>query len=373
LKGVMANPEHLEILTQGVEAWNAWRGQHRDIRPDLSGADLSGADLTGANLVVANLSSADLAGADLERADLSGAILSEANLKRDDLSGAILYRANLSGASLLQANLYHAILDSTNLSGANLNGANLYDPLLRDTNLSKAWIGGTVFVNTNLTDVVGLETCDHYGPSTLDHRTLAKSGPLPLAFLRGCGLNDWEVEVTKLYQGGLTSAQINDIIYRIYGLRADLSIQFHSCFISYASQDQAFAERLYANLQNKGVRCWYAPEDMKIGDEFRSRIDTSIHFHDRLLLILSEYSIRSRWVQKEVETAFEKEAKEHRLVLFPIRLDETIMDMNVGWAADIRRQRQIGDFTQWKEQDAYQQAFDRLLRDLKVEGKQPHG
>ena len=49
------------------------------------------------------------------------------------------------------------------------------------------------------------------------------------------------------------------------------------------------------------------------------------------------------------------------------------MDINIGWVADIRRQRHIGDFTQWKEHDAYQQAFTRLLRDLKVEGKQPHG
>ena len=106
---------------------------------------------------------------------------------------------------------------------------------------------------------------------------------------------------------------------------------------------------------------------MKIGDDFRSRIDASIHLHDRLLLILSAHSIKSLWVQKEVETAFEKEAKEHRLVLFPIRLDEAVMQIDVGWAADIRRQRHIGDFTQWKEHDPYQQAFDRLLRDLKAD------
>jgi TIR domain len=103
---------------------------------------------------------------------------------------------------------------------------------------------------------------------------------------------------------------------------------------------------------------------MKIGDEFRSRIDASIHLQDRLLLILSEHSIKSRWVQKEVETAFEKEEKGNRLVLFPIRLDDVVMQIDVGWAADIRRQRHIGNFTQWKEHDAYQQAFARLLRDL---------
>jgi hypothetical protein len=34
------------------------------------------------------------------------------------------------------------------------------------------------------------------------------------------------------------------------------------------------------------------------------------------------------------------------------------------------RQRHAGDFRQWKQHDAYQKAFDRLLRDLKAEGQQ---
>jgi hypothetical protein len=44
----MANPEHLQILKQGVEAWNVWREQHRDISPELSVANLARADLTKA-------------------------------------------------------------------------------------------------------------------------------------------------------------------------------------------------------------------------------------------------------------------------------------------------------------------------------------
>jgi hypothetical protein len=36
--------------------------------------------------------------------------------------------------------------------------------------------------------------------------------------------------------------------------------------------------------------------------------------------------------------------------------------------ADIRRTRHIGNFSRWKDHHAYQQAFERLLRDLKAEG-----
>ena len=102
------------------------------------------------------------------------------------------------------------------------------------------------------------------------------------------------------------------------------AFEYYSCFISYSSKDQSFTERLYADLQNKGVRCWFAPEDMKIGDKIRDRIDQSIRIHDKLLLVLSENSINSAWVEKEVETAFEEERKRKKTVLFPLRLDSIL-------------------------------------------------
>ena len=89
--------------------------------------------------------------------------------------------------------------------------------------------------------------------------------------------------------------------------------------------------------------------------------------HDKLLLVLSESSLASTWVKKEVETAFEQEALQNKLVLFPIRLDETVMQTSQAWAADIRRMRHIGDFTHWKDHDAYQIVFARLLRDLQAQ------
>ena len=89
--------------------------------------------------------------------------------------------------------------------------------------------------------------------------------------------------------------------------------------------------------------------------------------HDKLLLVLSESSLASTWVKKEVETAFEKEAQQNKLVLFPIRLDDTVMHTPHAWAADIRRMRHIGDFRQWKQHDEYQTAFAQLVRDLQAQ------
>jgi uncharacterized protein YjbI with pentapeptide repeats len=77
----MANPEHLEILKQGVDQWNRWRSEHPDVRPDLPGANLRGANLEHAKLGTSDLRKADLRDANLNRGNLSGADLSEANLQ----------------------------------------------------------------------------------------------------------------------------------------------------------------------------------------------------------------------------------------------------------------------------------------------------
>lgn len=141
-------------------------------------------------------------------------------------------------------------------------------------------------------------------------------------------------------------------------------ITYYTCFLSYSSKDQAFATQLHSDLQRAGVRCWYAPEDLKIGDKFWHRIDESIRLYDKLLLVLSDYSVQSEWVEREVMAALEKEKQQTKLVLFPIRLDHAVMNTSLPWGADIRRSRHIGNFTHWQHPHHYQTALQRLLRDL---------
>ena len=272
----MANPEHLRLLTQGVRAWNVWRDQRKDIRPDLTGANLEWANLAGAVLTRTNL-----AGAVLIDANLTGAVLIEA-----DLTQTTLIDATLTGADLTGADLTETILTGVDLTGAYLSQVVLYE---------------TILGNTNLTATQGLETCHHHGPSTLDPRTLARSGLLPLAFLRGCGLNDWEIEATKLYQPGLTPTQISDIVYRIYDLRADPLIQFFSCFISYNHTDAVFARSLHDRLQDRGIRCWLDEHQMLPGDDLYTQIDRGIRLWDKVLLCCSTAALISWWVDHEID------------------------------------------------------------------------
>jgi hypothetical protein len=144
-------------------------------------------------------------------------------------------------------------------------------------------------------------------------------------------------------------------------------IQHYSCFISHSSKDEDFVRRLHADLQDKGVRCWFAPEDMKIGAKIRDTIDDAIRLRDKVLLVLSEAAITSDWVEDEVDKAFEEERQRGGVVLFPVRVDDAVFETKEAWAAKLRTNRNIGDFRAWKSHDAYQKALERVLRDLLVE------
>jgi TIR domain-containing protein/pentapeptide repeat protein len=275
--------------------------------------------------------------ADLSQANLGWAHLNTANLAGANLKGARLLSANLFGANLTNADLCKTMLVATNLSLADLTGADLTETVLTMT----------TFGSTALTRVQGLDRSHYQGPSNIDFQTLKNSVPLPLAFLRGIGLPDHVIE----YPPSL----LNE------------ATQHYSCFISHSSKDQTFAERLHADLQNKGVRCWFAPHDMPIGAKIIDAIDEAIRVRDKVLLILSEGAIASDWVEGEVTRALDEERTRKQVVLFPVRLDDAVMQTSEGWARLLRGQRNIGDFTRWKDHDSYQKELDRLMRDLRVE------
>jgi hypothetical protein len=120
---LVADPEHLKLLEQGVDVWNAWRSEKPSIRPDLSGADLRRANLTGADLSMTYLAGTILQNATLDGANLRFAYLAGAALDGANLAGAILVGANLAGADLRKATLEEANLRFAILREADLGGA----------------------------------------------------------------------------------------------------------------------------------------------------------------------------------------------------------------------------------------------------------
>ena len=350
-----------ELLLKSVEEWNAARRAYPDIRPDLSCENLNAAKLNGANLDGADLSEADLSKADLMEAHLSGAdlhktFLWDAILKRADLSRTNLIHAHLSGADLSGSNLFggnlsFSELDNANLREACLSWVDLNGADLSGANLTGAIAGHTLFGAVDLSEVIGLESMWHHVPSTIGIDTLfASKGNIPEVFLRGCGVPDSFIE----YARSLTAK----------------AFDYYSCFISHSTADKNFADRLYADLQAKGVRCWYAPHDMEGGEHIDTQIDRAIKVHEKLLLVLSESSINSNWVKREISKAVNREDKEGKRVLFPISLVEfskieewEFVDSKGRDLSEEIRKFYIPSFKGWEHDNAiYTTEFPKLLK-----------
>ncbi len=351
----MENEDQLVMLKQAVEAWNTWRTEHPDVSPDLSRVNLNWANLREADLRRMGLSGARLRYVSLFRADLRETDLREADLRMAGLGRADLRGANLTGADLEGADLGGADLGEADLRGARLVSANLKGANLKKARFDGAEVGATVFEDNDFREVTGLESVTHRAPSTIGTDTLYNSrGEIPGAFLRGAGVPE-------------------NLIEQIPALAGD-PVQFFSCFISYGSQDRAFAERLYADLQAKGVRCWLAPEALKLGDKIRPAVDASTRTRDKLLMILSTQTVESAWVAPEVEVALREEQRRKQPVLFPVRVDGAVMETDQAWAADIRQSRDIGDFEGWNgDAEKYDAALEDLLATLRVGEAGPEG
>jgi len=155
----------------------------------------------------------------------------------------------------------------------------------------------------------------------------------------------------------------------------EIGPQYFSCFISYSTKDEDFAQQLHSDLEKKGVRCWLSSSDVKGGIPLHRQVDEAILKHQRVLLILSMHSMNSEWVKTEIATARKLEDQQNKLVLFPLRLvsfdairNWELFDADSGtdWARKIR-EFYIPDFSNWKNQDDYRREFDRLLKDLAIE------
>ena len=365
---------------------------------NLSNARLNGADISGANLSEANLSDAELVRAELNEADLRYAKLRAANLSHANLrfadfryatlpdvevsnadftkanfSFARLIGANLSGANLSEANLSKADLTGANLHGANLTGADLSSVNLTNANLSWAELRKTKIVNvildgadlnrsrmsqttltfTSLARARGVESIFHEGPSDIGFEAIFES-EMPEFFLRGCGVP----ETFMTYRPSLIGN----------------AIEFYSCFISYSHTDNSFARRLHDQLQGRGIRCWLDEHEMLPGDDMYKVVDQGIRLWDKVLLCASKASLTSWWVDREVNTAIEKEQRIYKdrgknvLAIIPLNLDGHLFEWDGAQAAELRR-RLAADFTGWETDNAkFEEQFERVVKALRTDG-----
>lgn len=134
----------------------------------------------------------------------------------------------------------------------------------------------------------------------------------------------------------------------------------HDIFISYSSLDSEFVENLVSKLRSKGVSLWFDKSEIKPGDYLRERINAAIDNVDYLLTVISENSISSEWVRREIDSAMVRELDEKQIRLIPLLIGD-VKPSNLP--ADIRGK----NFLDFRNEDIGKRDFERLLHLLKPE------
>ena len=228
-----------------------------------------------------------------------------------------------------------------------------------------------MFAGLDLSIVKNIETVTHRGPSYVDANSLTRSqGAIPDVFLHGCGFLPWQVWDAKLYDPGLTAEQFAELQYKVFQERNRGPLCIGGVFISYSHADAKFVDKVYRRLGKEGVPTWLDRHDMVAGP-LQKQVSRAIRLNDVVLLVLTETSIKSDWVENELDMARRKEKEESRDVLCPVALDESWKQRmkqdapNRSLWLPLQQEKHILDFSGW-EADAFESQFDKLLRGMKI-------
>jgi hypothetical protein len=143
----------------------------------------------------------------------------------------------------------------------------------------------------------------------------------------------------------------------------------NGCFVSYSWKDAKSVDKLRDRLMAEGVNIWLDRRDMAAGT-IQDQVWRAIQVHHVVIIVLSEASVESDWVENELDMARQKEKAEKRAVLCPICLDD-------AWKAKVAakdtpgdpsrplwrmlQQKLVVDFHGWKTK-AFEDSFQKLLR-----------
>ncbi len=102
-------------------------------------------------------------------------------------------------------------------------------------------------------------------------------------------------------------------------------------------------------------------ENAQWGEQVWGEIDTAIRHYDKLVVICSKDSLQCPPVIREIARALQKEDREHKNALFPVRIDDYLFDewdhpRKAGLVSKV-----AGDFRGWENHAAYSKAFPRFL------------
>jgi len=126
-------------------------------------------------------------------------------------------------------------------------------------------------------------------------------------------------------------------------------------FLSYAREDEEFAERFARDLAGRSIPVWWDRWDVEIGDSLPQRFEEAIAGSRWFGVVLSPDSVTSRWVRAELDLALTLEIEDEGIRILPILLRPCEIPLSL-------RRKVWADFT-----GSYATGLAGVLRSLGLE------
>lgn len=131
-------------------------------------------------------------------------------------------------------------------------------------------------------------------------------------------------------------------------------------FISYSSKDISVARRLAPDLQSEQMNVWLDEKKIFVGDSIHQKVEEGISKCDYLILIVSKDSMKSSWVQDEINAIRNREKSQGSTILLPALLSNIDID---GLPA-LLRDRKVTIFA-----PKYEDGFRELIESIREHEK----
>lgn len=124
-------------------------------------------------------------------------------------------------------------------------------------------------------------------------------------------------------------------------------------FLSHSSNDKPLVRQLAADLTAAGITVWIDEQNIGVGDSIPGRIAQGLAESDYFVIVLSESSVKSKWVEHELNNALVGEMARRNVKILPARLSEVELPQVIA-------DRRYADFSK-----SYRDGLRELLAALK--------
>lgn len=132
---------------------------------------------------------------------------------------------------------------------------------------------------------------------------------------------------------------------------------YHGIFLSHTSADKPFVRELKKQLEMHGVKdVWLDEAEIQIGDSLIKKIEEGLKRTKYIGVVLSPRSIKSSWVERELQVAINREIGTGEVVVLPLLYEKCDLPVFL-------QGKMYADFT---AADSHDENLQKVLRRLKI-------